>query len=219
MQMAQTMSRPTARSLEGDAHAPTDVALLQRIAGHDQSALRMLLARHNVRVFRFAMSLTKNQSLAEEIVSDVFFEVWRRADSFKGRSQVLTWLLAIARNKAMSSLRRTTHERLEDEFSEAIEDTAVDPETAMERQQAGTILADCLVKLPAIHREIIDLVYYHQMSVGEVAEILNIPINTAKTRMFYARKRIAELMVSQEESRRFIAALSGQKRASRLAPA
>jgi RNA polymerase sigma-70 factor (ECF subfamily) len=74
--------------------------LLRLISKREQGAMRTLFSTHGVRVFRFALSITKDQSLAEDVVSDVFLDVWRRANSFKGRSQVSTWLLAIARNKA-----------------------------------------------------------------------------------------------------------------------
>lgn len=174
----------------------SDEALLRLVANGEQHALRVLYIRHNVRVFRFAMSITSNRSLAEEVVSDVFLEVWRCANSFQGRSQVSTWLLAIARNKALSPFRRHMHEQVSEEFAETIEDTADDPETAMQKKQTGAILTDCLRQLPPAHREVIDLVYYHQKSIQDVADILDVPRNTIKTRMFYARRRIAEMLAA-----------------------
>ena len=183
------------------AEAASDEALLQSIAEGEQRAMGMLYARHNTRVFRFALSITKNRSLAEDVVSDVFFDVWRCAGSFRGRSRVATWLLGIARHKGLSLLQRPAHEALTEELAETIEDTADDPEHSMQRKQAGAMLADCLLRLPTIHREIIDLVYYHQKSIEEVAEILRVPRNTVKTRMFYARKGLAQMLaVRTDES-------------------
>jgi RNA polymerase sigma-70 factor (ECF subfamily) len=193
MSIAQAIPNQAAHRIQAPVEVP-DKALLQAISAGEQHAMRILFARHNVRVYRFALSITKDQPLAEEVVGDVFFDVWRRAGSFKGRSQVSTWLLAIARHKAISSVRKHAYERSNEELADTIADTADDPEVALQSKQPRTILAYCLQQLPAIHREIIDLVYYHQKSIGEVGEILKIPRNTVKTRMFYARKRIAEVL-------------------------
>ena len=94
-------------------------------------------------------------------------------------------------------LRRPADEHLTDELSESIEDTADDPETAMARKQTGSVLAECLLKLSPIHREIVDLVYYHEKSIDEVAEILQVPRGTVKTRMFYAREHLAQLLAAE----------------------
>jgi RNA polymerase sigma-70 factor, ECF subfamily len=174
--------------------APSDRVLLQSIASGDQQAMRILFSRHNVAVYRFALSITKDQSLAEEVASDVFFDVWRRAGSFKGRSLVSTWLLAITRYKAIATWRRHANDRANEELVDNLVDMADDPEAAIQSTQPGSALAGCIQQLSAIHREIIDLVYYHQKSIVEVAEILGIPVNTVKTRMFYARKRIAKVL-------------------------
>ena len=175
----------------------SDEALVQLIASGDKKALQVLFARHNVRVFRFVLRFLGDESVAEDLVSEVFFDVWRQADRFESRSQVSTWLLAIARNKALSVLRRRTTEELDEEVAEFIEDPSDNPEVAMQKTQRNAVLQDCLGQLSPAHREIVDLVYYHEKSIDEVAEIIGVPQNTVKTRMFYARKRIAELMTAK----------------------
>jgi RNA polymerase sigma-70 factor (ECF subfamily) len=132
--------------------------------------------------------------VAEDLISEVFLDVWRQAGRFEGRSTVSTWMLAIARFKALSALRRRLDGELDEETASAIEDPTDDPEIALEKKDKSAMIRKCLVGLSAEHREIIDLVYYHEKSVGEVAEIVGIPENTVKTRMFYARKRLAELL-------------------------
>jgi RNA polymerase sigma-70 factor, ECF subfamily len=154
----------------------------------------VLFARHHVRVHRFVLRLVRDESVAEDLISEVFLDVWRQAGRFEGRSQVSTWLLAIARFKALSALRRRPDEELDDETAEAIEDPSDDPEVALDKKDKSAAIRKCLEKLSAEHREIIDLVYYHEKSVEEVAQIVGIPENTVKTRMFYARKRLAELL-------------------------
>jgi RNA polymerase sigma-70 factor (ECF subfamily) len=174
--------------------ATSDEVLVGRVATGDRLAMQVLFARHHVRVYRFVLRLVRDDAVAEDLISEVFLDVWRQAGRFEGRSQVSTWLLAIARFKALSALRRRPDEELDDETAEAIEDTSDTPEVTLEKKDKSAAIRKCLEKLSAEHREIVDLVYYHEKSVEEVAQIVGIPENTVKTRMFYARKRLAELL-------------------------
>jgi RNA polymerase sigma-70 factor (ECF subfamily) len=140
------------------------------------------------------LRVVRDQSVAEDLISEVFLDVWRQAGRFEGRSAVSTWLLAIARFKALSALRKRPDETLDEETAQAIEDPSDDPEVAMAKKDRSAVIRKCLDKLSVEHRQIIDLVYYHEKSVEEVAEIVGIPENTVKTRMFYARKKLAELL-------------------------
>jgi RNA polymerase sigma-70 factor (ECF subfamily) len=149
-----------------------------------------------VRVYRFLLRFVNEEAVAEDLVSDVFLDVWRQAGRYEGRSQVSTWLMAMARNKALSVLRRRQAEELDEEVAEFIQDPSDSPEVMLQTQQRTEILRKCLTQLSPAHREIIDLVYYHEKSIEEVAEIIGVPQNTVKTRMFYARKRIGEIMAS-----------------------
>ncbi len=101
-------------------------------------------------------------------------------------------MLAIARFKALSALRKRQESELDEETAAAIEDQADDPEVALQKKDKGEVLRQCLTALSAEHREVIDLVYYHEKSVEEVAQIVGIPEATVKTRMFYARKKLGE---------------------------
>jgi len=167
-----------------------DRQLLSMIASGDRLALRSLYARHNVLVYRFALRLIGDASKAEEVVSDVFFNVWRQAGRFEGRSRVSTWILAIARHKALSARHRRQEEGLESTLAEGVADPGDDPEQTLSRKDTSTLLRGRLAQLCPRHREIIDLVYYHEKSIEEAAEIIGVPLGTVKSRMFYARKRI-----------------------------
>jgi RNA polymerase sigma-70 factor, ECF subfamily len=175
----------------------SDEVLIGRIAGGDRLAMQVLFARHHVRVYRFVLRMVRNEATAEDLISEVFLDVWRQADKFEGRSAVSTWILSIARFKALSALRRRGEEELDDEKAAAIEDHADDPEVTLAKKDKGAVLRQCLTRLSAEHREIIDLVYYHEKSVEEVAGIVGIPEATVKTRMFYARKKLSELLKEQ----------------------
>jgi RNA polymerase sigma-70 factor (ECF subfamily) len=204
MSYSQAVTVVTADRARGSVQETSDEALVLSIATGDKQALQVLFGRHNVRVYRFVLRFLNDEATAEDLVSEVFLDVWRQANRFEARSQVSTWLLAMARNKALSALRRRSTEELDEEVAEFIEDPADNPEVTMQKKQRNSILADCLTQLSAAHREIIDLVYYHEKSIDEVAEIIGVPQNTVKTRMFYARKRIAELMNGKGLDRAFV---------------
>jgi RNA polymerase sigma-70 factor (ECF subfamily) len=176
------------------AQATSDEMLLESIAAGEKSAMHVLYARHNVRVYRFILRIVSDTSVAEDLVSQVFLDVWRTAGQFEGRSQVSTWMLAIARFKALTALRNRRHEDIDQDEVLQIADGGDTPETAMDRSQTSSTLRQAIALLSPAHREIIDLVYYHEKSVEEVAQIIGIPQATVKTRMFYARKHLGELL-------------------------
>jgi RNA polymerase sigma-70 factor (ECF subfamily) len=178
----------------GSRQRTSDEALINAIAAGDRHAMHVLYVRHNVRVYRFVLRLTNHSTLTEDLVSEVFLDVWRRANGFKGRSQVSTWLLAIARNKALSAMRARLDEHLDDEMATAIVDPANDAETVVNKWDRSAIVQHCLSQLSQSHREVIDLVYYHEKSIDEVARIVGAAENTVKTRMFYARRRMETLL-------------------------
>lgn len=171
-----------------------DHQLMVRLAGGDQAALRALMGRHQLRIYRFVFRRVKNEGVAEELTNEVFMDAWRNAKSYEGRSQVSTWLMSIAHNRAISSLRRRREEAWEEDKAGEIADGGDDPEVSLQKDDKATALRRCLDRLSAEHKEIIDLVYYQEMSVAEVSEVVGIPEATVKTRMFYARKKLSEVL-------------------------
>src|SRR5450631_3631775 len=111
----------------------SDEVLIARIAGGDRLAMQVLFARYHVRVYRFVLRLVRNGATAEDLISEVFLDVWRQAGKFEGRSAVSTWMLSIARFKALSSLRRRPEQELDEDAANAIEDTSDDPEVATQK--------------------------------------------------------------------------------------
>jgi RNA polymerase sigma-70 factor (ECF subfamily) len=176
------------------AEADDDVQLLARVARGDRLAMQVLFARHRLRVFRFVLRYVRDEASAEDALAEVFLDVWRQAGAFEGRSSVSTWMLSIARFKALSLVRaRKDTAPLDDEAAAGIADDADDPEVEAAKKDKGALLRACLQKLSAEHREMIDLVYYHEKSVEEVARIVGVPPATAKTRLFYARQKLSEI--------------------------
>jgi RNA polymerase sigma factor (sigma-70 family) len=132
----------------------SDETLIGLIAEGDKRAMQVLYARHNVRVYRFILRMTANQSLAEDLVSEVFLDVWRQAENFESKSQVSTWLLAIARYKALSALRRRHDEHLDDEMAASIEDapTTVGCRHQGPQQHRPEVPHPALIGSPRSHR-------------------------------------------------------------------
>jgi len=176
------------------ARATSDEMLLARIADGDRSAMHTLYARHNVRVHRFVLRMLRDSTASEDLVSQVFLDVWRTASQFEGRSQVSTWLLSIARFKALTALRQRKYEDVDQDEVMEVADQGDTPEASFDRNRTSEILRACIAKLSPAHREIVNLVYYHEKSVDEVAGIVGIPAATVKTRMFYARRQLADLL-------------------------
>jgi RNA polymerase sigma-70 factor (ECF subfamily) len=191
-----TLKPATRLRLRGTAN---DEALIAAIAAGDDGAMRILYDRQHVRVFRFVTRLVGDATAAEDIVSETFMDVWRQAGRFEGRSAVSTWILSIARFKALSARRRRQDLELDEKVAATVADRACTPEQAMLETDCTAQLRDCLTKLTPEHREIVDLVYYHDMTIEDVAEIIQVPKNTVKTRMFHARRRLALLLVQHQD--------------------
>jgi len=194
MQFASTSSYGPSKP-NGAVILPTpDEALIDAIIDGDKSALRELYARHRESLTRFLTRLTRKPTVAEEIVNEVFLVVWQRADEFKGHSRVSTWLFGIARHKAMSAFRRPREVQLDGDFAMTIEDPSDNAAAEMDKQDRSKVLQQCLAKLPAAQREVIDLFYFQDEPIEAVARRTGVPLNTVKSRMFYARTRMAELL-------------------------
>jgi RNA polymerase sigma-70 factor (ECF subfamily) len=172
----------------------SDEMLVERIAGGDKLAMQVLFARHRTAIYRWLLRFVGNETVAEDLVSDVFLDVWRQAGRFEGRAAVSTWLLSIARFKALSARRRRPDAELDEVIEATVADPTDDPEVTLEKKNRDELVREALTTLSSEHREIIDLVYYHEKSVEECAQILSIPRATVKTRMFYARKKLAEMV-------------------------
>jgi RNA polymerase sigma-70 factor (ECF subfamily) len=183
----------------------SDKALVRSMADGDKRALKILYVRHHARVYRFLIRLVGSEAMAEEIANEVFLEAWRRADKFEGRSQVATWLMAIARFRAITECRRRSEAQLDDSVAAVIEDSSDTPSVSLEKRERSDILQRCLAKLTPLHREVINLIYYQGKKIEEVAQSTGAPVNTIKTRMHHARNRMAELLSEAGVDRAWVA--------------
>lgn len=170
--------------------------LIRRIAKGEERALKELIKLMQGRIYAYCLSLLLCAEDAEEITSEVFYQVWRSAKEFKGQSKATTWLFGIARNLCMNRLRKKRMQFLELMEGDAVyhpeeEETDYDPE-AVKR---------ALEKLSPIHREVLYLAFYEEMSYSEIAKLLGIPENTVKTRVFHAKKKLKELLENEKSTK------------------
>ncbi|SFN64504.1 RNA polymerase sigma-70 factor, ECF subfamily [Mesorhizobium sp. NFR06] len=179
-----------------NAATETDRALVDRVAKGDRAAVRLLFMRHHARIYRFVARQTGSEMMADDIANEVFLELWKQAPSFEGRSEVSTWLLGIARFKALSSLRKKKEDWIDDDDAAQVPDGADTPEVVTMKEDKAAALRRFIDALAEEHRTVIDLAYYHGQSVTEIGEVLGIPVATVKTRMFYARKKLGEALKS-----------------------
>ncbi len=186
---ARSHPRPVRRS--GRNTSVEDAVLIRRVAAADRTAMQTLFSRHHIAVYRFVLQRLRDKALAEDVTGEVFLEVWRHAGQFEGRSTVVTWILAIARRKILAA--RINPRGVQSDGDKAADyDRADDPDAPLQARDRSAVLRRCIRRLSVEHREMIDLVYCQEQSMESVATILGIPGNTAKTRMFHARKRLAD---------------------------
>ncbi|WP_337660053.1 sigma-70 family RNA polymerase sigma factor [Anderseniella sp. Alg231-50] len=190
---ASPASRPVKQA---ENHGADDRDLMARISNADAAAMKTLFARHQLRVFRFIERILRNPAIAEEVTNEVFLEVWRGARNFQGRSSASTWILAIAHNRSLNVLRKRRELCWNEDHAAQIPDLQDDPEVASQKAGKSALLRKCADALAPLHREIIDLVYYHEMSIREASNVLNVPEGTVKARLFNARKKLQALLTA-----------------------
>jgi RNA polymerase sigma-70 factor (ECF subfamily) len=174
--------------------AASDGKLLDGIAKGDRNAFTQFYQRHNRALFAFLVKLVREREMAEEVLSETMLEVWRQAGRFEGKSSVTTWVFSIAHHKAVSRLRKKREVALDEEVAANIEDSAPTPDKLATDQNMSRLLKGLMERLSLDHREILQLAYFQEFSVQEIADVLDLPENTVKTRMFYARQRLKSLL-------------------------
>lgn len=179
---------------------PTDENLIALIAKGEQGALRALFARHHTRVLRFVLRFVKDRDAAEDVVNDTFMIAWKQAPRFEGRSRVATWLLGIARYRALASTkgRRAVSESLDERHEATLVDPGERVDMRMQREDSSRYLKRCLAALPREQAILIELHYFHDKSLKEASALTGVPLNTIKTRMFLARKKLAVMLANED---------------------
>lgn len=165
--------------------------LVKGIAEGDEMAFSQLYEATSKKIYQYLYRLTNDQHKAEELLTATYTEVWRGAKKFQNRSKVLTWISGIARNLTMNEFRKNKMV-----WEDLDENMPCQPEqhhgsVAAERSK---MLAEALNCLPAMHREVLDLVFLQDMRYEDVSMVINVPVNTVKTRVFHAKKKLSEVL-------------------------
>ena len=193
----QPSPRPAAAPgrLHDDAE---DRRLVACVCTHELAAFETLYRRYHPRLSRFLHRMLRPEHLIEEVLNDTLYVVWNQADRFNGTSKVSTWIFAIAYRKALKALSRHD-DPLPDpaEDDEPLADAAERPEARMSLAQARVAIDKALRALSADQRAAVELTYFHGFSYPEIAQIVDCPTDTVKTRMVHARKRLRTAFAGQ----------------------
>ncbi len=166
-------------------------ALLARIADRDSAAMKELYLLYHRRLARFLMRLTSRYELAEEVINDTFWVVWQHAGDFRGASRVSTWIMGIAYRRGLKTLRRAGPPAADTDV-----ETQIGAEEPAQKEELAEWLDVALRRLPLEQRMVIELAYHVGHSCEEISSIMQCPVNTVKTRMFHARRKLKTLLTT-----------------------
>ncbi len=171
-----------------------DLERLRRVRVKDKAAFEQLYMDYYQRLFRFLFRLVHRVDMVEEVINDVMFVVWCKADTFNEQSRVSTWILGIAYRKGLKALRRERRRPETSELDDSFAASGPGPDGGLAQRQLSGALRVALDRLSPEHRMVIELSFFLGYSYPEIAAIAQCPVNTVKTRMFHARKRLRGLL-------------------------
>jgi RNA polymerase sigma-70 factor (ECF subfamily) len=167
--------------------------LFERVKARDVDAFERLYRMYQPRLARFLINLVKRPQLVEEVLDDTMMVVWQTAGSFRGTSKLSTWVFAIAYRKALKARSRWPDPVEEDERDAQVSNDPA-PDAELERNRVRSALVTAMGALSPEQRAVVDLTYFHDLGYREIAEILSCPVDTVKTRMFHARRRLKQAL-------------------------
>jgi RNA polymerase sigma-70 factor (ECF subfamily) len=173
-----------------------ETRLITRIASGDLRAFEQLYRIYHPRLTRFLTNILRHTHLVEEAVNDTLMVVWRKPEAFNGASKVSTWIFAIAYRTALKA-RSRYKEPAEDPDGDRRASPDANPEAALGQRQLQEVLLSAMSELSADHRAVVDLTYFHDAGYREIAEILDCPVGTVKSRMLHARRRLKDVLADR----------------------
>jgi RNA polymerase sigma-70 factor, ECF subfamily len=187
-------------------HDRSEHDLLKAVAAGNLASFERLYELYASRVLHYVRTLVHEQAIAEEVLGDVMFAIWRGAGTFTGTARVSTWIFGIARHKAIDAVRRVGRQRTEVDLDSIVNLPASNdsPLDDTERHQVAALTNRALARLSRDHQEILRLVFFEELPYEEIALLLSIPTNTVKTRVYYAKqhlKHALEWLASKEPTR------------------
>jgi RNA polymerase sigma-70 factor, ECF subfamily len=173
-----------------------DVDLVRRMVNGDEAALQDLYAAYGQRLYAYALRLTNDPAMAEDVVQEVLVSVWRTAGRYRGEGRVLAWLLGIVHNIAIKAMRNRPLP-ISDELEATLPAANVSLEEQVEASEQARWVRQALNDLSTEHRSVLELVFYQGLSLAEVAQVCNCPSGTVKSRLSYARQYLRSVLSRQ----------------------
>ncbi len=170
-----------------------DLHYVRRIAAGEEAALRALYAAYGQRLYAYAVRLTRNSTVAQDVVQETLIAVWQGAARFRGEGRVIAWLLGIVHHKALNAIRRQAPALSEQEV-EGMPDAGAPLDDQMQGQERARLLRAGLEALSLKHRTVLELVFYQGLRLSEVAEICGCPVGTVKSRLSYAQAHLRRVL-------------------------
>jgi RNA polymerase sigma factor (sigma-70 family) len=191
----------TAAEVQGTRSNSTETnetRLIGLITAGDRYAFENLYRNYFPRLARFLTRMTRQLPLIEEIVNDTMLVVWQKSHTYDASSKVSTWIFAIAYRKALKATR-SFDEPVDSDLDQCPGDPSGDPENLCSQKQESRMVGRALDALSIEQRTVVNLTYFHGMGYSEIAEIMECPVNTVKTRMFHARHRLKVILSGSME--------------------
>jgi len=183
------------QATEPASASDSDAELLARVAAGDAEALAALYARHQWSLRAYVGLLTADRGLAEEVLQDTLLAVWKGAGGYAGQASVRAWLLGIARRRALAELRRHTwHIVPADEVGPEGVPLAPDPADVAMAAAERAELEEAISRLSPAQREVLTLIFVHELSYRELADVLAVPVGTVKSRLNAARHALRAIL-------------------------
>ena len=181
------------RELPDDSGYASDASVVERLRRRDVETFERLYKAYHQKLSRFIGNIVRRPELVEEIFDDTIMVLWNKPESFSGRSRLSTWVYAVAYRKARHALRRLD-DPMDDAAVAEIADAGASPEGITDREMVKAALDRAIATLSESHRTVIDLTYVHGLGYQEIAVIMACPVDTVKTRMFYARRHLKQML-------------------------
>ena len=188
---------PKFRIVSNGSEQTHDTDLVRRVAAGDRVALRRIHDRFQRPLIGYLLRFVRDHAVAEELAAEVMVGIWRQAARYEGRSSLETWVFGIAHNKAVSWLRKRREEGMPEGAADALVDERADPEAEDDASSVTDMMSRLIQRLSVEQQAALQLTYYQDMPLEQVADAMGCPVNTVKTRIYYARQHLKRMLADE----------------------
>ena len=188
---------PKFRIVSNGSEQTHDTDLVRRVAAGDRVALRRIHDRFQRPLIGYLLRFVRDHAVAEELAAEVMVGIWRQAARYEGRSSLETWVFGIAHNKAVSWLRKRREEGMPEGAADALVDERADPEAEADASSVTDMMSRLIRRLSVEQQAALQLTYYQDMPLEQVADAMGCPVNPVKTRIYYARQHLKRMLADE----------------------